>query len=411
MRHRGRAVTPPAEATPARPHGAARVFAEFLRLGLTSFGGPVAHIAYFRDRFVTRLGWLDEASFADLVALCQFLPGPASSQLGMAIGLGRAGIGGALAAFAGFTAPSALAMAGFGLFVLAAGPAGIDRGILAGLAIVALAVVAEAVRAMALSLAKGRLHAAIALIAAAAALALPSAPVQLAILVAAALAGWRLDPAAPPPATASARTPLSRRAGAGFLAVFFGLLIVLPLLAASTHSPVAAMIAAFYRSGALVFGGGHVVLPLLEGAVVAPGLVPDAAFVAGYGVVQAMPGPLFSFAAFLGVVAGIPDPAAGALIATLALFAPALLLVLGTLPFWLQLRAVPACRKALAGVNAAVVGLLGAALYDPVFLTAVHAPRDLAAAVLCYAALTAGRVPAWILVPIAALGGHLLLGR
>jgi chromate transporter len=263
---------------------------------------------------------------------------------------------------------------------------------------------------MAVNLARGRLHASIALLAAAVALALPSAGTQIAILLAAGLAGWWLDPAVPPPPGPAERSPISRRFGAALLVAFFVLLVGLPLIATSAPTPLATLVSAFYRSGALVFGGGHVVLPLLQNAVVTPGLVPDAAFVAGYGAAQAMPGPLFSFAAFLGAVAGIPNTLAGALIATLALFAPALLLVTGALPFWLQLKTIAPCRKALAGGNAAVVGLLGAALYDPVFRTAVHSGTDLAAAVLCYALITAGRVPAWIVVPLAGLGGFLFLG-
>ncbi|MCX5514163.1 chromate transporter [Kaistia algarum] len=408
-RHRSGPVSGGESHSPAETLSPVRIFAEFLRLGLTSFGGPIAHIGYFRERFVARLRWLDEAGFADLVALCQFLPGPASSQLGMAIGLQRGGLAGALAAFVGFTLPSALLMTGIGLAVVAAGPSGIDHSVLAGLAIVALAVVAEAVRGMAMSLARGRLHGAIALLAAAIALAWPSAGTQIAILLGAGLAGWWFDPAVPPPPGPAERSPVSHRLGALFLAVFFLLLVGLPLVAAITSSPLAGLVSALYRSGALVFGGGHVVLPLLQNAVVAPGLVSDAAFVAGYGAAQAMPGPLFSLAAFLGTVAGMPSPLAGALIATLALFAPSWLLVVGVLPFWLNLKTIAPCRKALAGVNAAVVGLLGAALYDPVFRTAIHGGVDLAAAVLCYALLTAGRVPAWVVVPLAAIGGYFLL--
>lgn len=398
----------PGAAGPAGAVTPGRIFLEFLRLGLTAFGGPVAHIGYFRERFVARLKWLDEPAFADLVALCHFLPGPASSQLGMAIGLSRGGFAGALAAFIGFTAPSALAMTLIGLAVAASGSAGIDRGVIGALAIVALAVVAEAVRGMAVSLASGRLHGGIALAAAALALAVPLGAVQILILLLGGLAGWRLDPATPPPVRQGASVPVSRRTGAVLIALFFLLLAGLPLAAHLVPTPALVLADAFYRAGALVFGGGHVVLPMLQSAVVDKGLVPDAAFVAGYGAVQAMPGPLFSLAAFLGTVAAVPGPISGALLATLAIFLPAFLLVTGVLPFWLRLRSNAACRKALAGVNAAVVGLLGAALYDPVFVTAVHNGRDLAAAVLCYALITAGRVPVFIVVPLAALAGYLL---
>jgi chromate transporter len=386
---------------------AGRVFREFLRLGLTSFGGPVAHIGYFRERFVKRLGWLEEASFADLVALCQFLPGPASSQVGMAIGLEKAGLAGAAAAFVGFTLPSAVIMA---LLALGLGSTGglIDAGVLSGLAIVAVAVVAEAVRGMALSLATGRLLGSVALAAMALALLLPGSLVQIAILLAGGLVGYRF---ARPPGRSADLAPgeaVSRRVGVVALALFVVLLIGLPILAATTHSESVSLASGLYRAGALVFGGGHVVLPLLEDSVVASGLVPEQAFVAGYGAAQAMPGPLFSLSAYLGVAAGVPTPLIGGALAVLALFAPAILLVVGVLPFWRQLQRVEAVRRALAGVNAAVVGLLAAALYDPVFLTAIHGARDLAFAVLCYALLVFARLPAWSVVLLAAGTGWVI---
>ena len=386
------------------------VFLEFLRLGLTSFGGPVAHIGYFRERFVHRLAWLDEMSFADLVALCQFLPGPASSQVGMAIGLEKAGLAGALAAFLGFTLPSAILMA---LLALGLGSAAgvLDAGVLSGLAIVAVAVVAEAVRGMAVSLASGRLLGAIAFAAMAAALTLSGSLAQIAILLAGGLVGYRFfRPAALPGLSVPAPVGLSRRLGIAALALFVLLLVGLPLLAASTHSPVIELASGLYRAGALVFGGGHVVLPLLKDAVVANGLVSDQAFVAGYGAAQAMPGPLFSLSAYLGVAAGVPGPIAGGALALIALFAPALLLVVGALPFWRQLRQIEPVRRALGGVNAAVVGLLAAALYDPVFTTAIHSGRDLALAVVCYALLALARLPAWSVVLFAAVGGWLIRG-
>ena len=381
---------------------------EFLRLGLTSFGGPVAHIGYFRERFVHRLGWLDETSFADLVALCQFLPGPASSQVGMAIGLEKAGLTGAVAAFLGFTLPSAILMA---LLALGLGSATglLDAGVLAGLAIVAVAVVAEAVRGMAVSLATGRLLGSIALAAMAAALTLSGSLAQIGILLAGGLAGYCFfAPAALSSQSEAEVAGLSRRLGITALALFVILLVGLPLLAGIMQSASLELASDLYRAGALVFGGGHVVLPLLQDAVVSTGLVSEQAFVAGYGAAQAVPGPLFSLSAYLGVAAGVPGPIAGGAIALIALFAPALLLVVGALPFWRQLRRVEPIRRALGGVNAAVVGLLAAALYDPVFTTAIHNARDLAFAVVCYALLALARLPAWSVVLFAALGGWLI---
>jgi chromate transporter len=383
----------------------ARIFAEFLRLGLTSFGGPVAHIGYFRAVFVGRLRWIDEADFADLLALCQFLPGPASSQLGMAIGLEKAGPAGALAAFAGFTLPSAILMAAFGLgYARLAG--GVPPGVLAGLSIVAVAVVADAVRSMAKTLASGRVTGAIALGAAAFCLALPGSPAQIAALLAGGLVGLatgRSDPIPEAPSALPERG--SRRAAVLPLTLFALLLVSLPIAAAQWPSPTLAFLSALYRSGALVFGGGHVVLPLLESAAVAPGFVPETAFLAGYGLAQAMPGPLFSVSAYLGAVAGLPGPLSGAGLATLALFAPGFLLIVGTMPFWRIVRRETWTRRALTGVNAAVVGILGAALYQPIFTTAIHGPRDLVLALIAFAMLTVGRVPAWAVVVLAGLAG------
>lgn len=387
-----------------RPVPIRRIFLEFLRLGLTSFGGPVAHIAYFRDRFVARLHWLDEAAFADLVALCQFLPGPASSQVGMGVGLEKGGVLGALAAFLGFTLPSAILMTALAIGVGAVG-GGIDAGLIAGLGIVAVAVVAEAVRGMAMSLATGRLRAAIAIGATALALAFPGGLAQIGLLIGGGLIGLAFDRSVAQAGSDTRRHGPSRWFGAVALGLFVLLLFGLPAIAAWTHWSWLELAAAFYRSGSLVFGGGHVVLPLLRDAVVTPGFVSDASFIAGYGAAQAVPGPLFSVSSYLGAVAAIPSPLAGAALATLALFAPAFLLIVGALPFWRSIRAILAVRRALAGINAAVVGLLGAALYDPVFVTAIHGPRDLAAALLCYGMLTAGRVPAWVVVPLAGLAG------
>ena len=389
----------PPRADAVVPVGIVAIFLAFLRLGLTSFGGPVAHIGYFREAFVRRLGWLDEARFADLLALSQFLPGPSSSQLGIGIGYTKRGLAGALAAFVGFTLPSALVMG-----LLGAGLASSELakpGVLAGLAIVAVAVVAEAVRGMATSLAATRNTALVAIIAAAIALAFPSAFTQIAIIAAAALLG-AFVPLQPIASGKEAVDSGSRHAGIAALALFVLLIAGLPLVALVTRDPLALFTAAFVKAGALVFGGGHVVLPLLERSVVAGGFVSGPSFIAGYGAAQAMPGPLFSIAAFLGAAAALPNAAVGALIATLALFAPGFLLMVGILPFWRELGAIAAVRRALVGVNAAVVGILAAALYDPVFLTAVHGPRDAALALLAFGAITVLRLPAWLVV-VAAL--------
>ncbi len=399
------ALGSPAMGAP-RP-GVGAIFLAFLRLGLTAFGGPVAHLGYFRAAFVERLGWMEEAGYADLVALCQILPGPTSSQVGMGIGYEMRGLPGALAAFAGFTLPSALLMAGLGL-VLASGTA-IDPGLLAGLAIVAVAVVAEAVRGMARSLATTARTGGVAILAAAIALAFPGALTQLALILAASFAGLVVPLAPLAPGRPHAGIG-SRRVAVAALLLFVVLLVGLPLAGAAIGSRVLIFADAFYRAGALVFGGGHVVLPLLERSVVAAGFVPGPSFIAGYGAAQAMPGPLFSIASFLGAVAGVPNPVGGAVTATLALFAPGFLLIVGVLPFWRRLGSFEPVRRALVGVNAAVVGLLGAALYDPVFVTAVHGPRDVALALVAWGLLTLGRVPAFAVVIIGALAG-LALGR
>ncbi|HWJ73420.1 MAG TPA: chromate efflux transporter [Kaistia sp.] len=385
-----------------RSPGVMAIFLAFLRLGLTAFGGPVAHLGYFRDAFVVRLGWIEEATYADLVALCQFLPGPTSSQVGMGIGYEKRGLPGAVAAFVGFTLPSGLIMAGLG--VALSGGAHLDPGLLGGLAIVAVAVVAEAVRGMAGSLAANRRTGAVAIATAALALLFPGGLTQLALILAAAGLGVFLPLADLSPSRLREAIG-SRRLAVGALAVFVLLFTGLPLIAGVTGSAVAALADAFYRAGALVFGGGHVVLPLLERSVVAAGFVPAETFVAGYGAAQAMPGPLFSIAAFLGAAAAVPNAIAGALIGTVALFAPGFLLIVGVLPFWRRIGGYQPVRRALTGVNAAVVGLLAAALYDPVFVTAVHRPRDVALALAAWGLLTLARLPAWSVVVLGALAG------
>ena len=386
-------ITP--DSTPG-PGSVAEVFGAFLRLGCTSFGGPVAHLGYFRTEFVQRRRWLDDGAYADLVALCQFLPGPASSQVGFALGLQRAGWGGALAAWLGFTMPSALLLIGLALGlaqgVATAGPAA--AGALHGLKLVAVAVVAQALWGMARSLCPDLPRAAIAAAAAALALALPSTPGALAGIALGALAGRTMLAAPTAPAARGGEPSLTRRTGALLLLLAGALLLLLPLAAAMSASPWLDAAAAFYRAGALVFGGGHVVLPLLHAEVVAPGGLSEALFMAGYGAAQAVPGPLFAFAAFLG--AAMPAPLGGwtgGLAMLLALFLPGLLLVAGALPFWHTLRERRDLRRAMAGAHAAVVGVLGAALLNPMIPGAIHAPADAALALAALAALLALRWP------------------
>jgi chromate transporter len=414
-----KAAAIPVEAADATPPDAVRgtpgeVFAAFLKLGLTSFGGPIAHLGHFRAELVTRRGWIDEAGYADLVALCQFLPGPASSQVGFALGLRRAGLAGALAAWTAFTMPSAAALAGYAAVAAAfAGSptlAPVGAGLIAGLKLVAVAVVAQAVWGMARGLAPDRTRAGIVL-AAVAIIVLVAGPAgPLAALATGALAGWRLcrDNAAPPQAAAG--VGIGRRGGAVALVVFAGLLVGLPLAAAATGGHAVAVAAAFYRAGALVFGGGHVVLPLLQAEVVGPGWIAPDGFLAGYGAAQAVPGPLFTVAAYLGAaMTPAPNGVAGAVLALAAVFLPGLLLVAGVLPFWDRLGAHPAIdrplRAAMRGANAAVVGVLAAALYDPVFTSAVHDPRDFAAALAGVLLLTVWRAPPWIVVVLLAATG------
>ncbi len=381
------------------------VFVAFLRLGLTSFGGPVAHLGYFRDTFVTRRGWLTERAYADLVGLCQFLPGPASSQVGMAIGLSRAGYAGMFAAWLGFTLPSALLMMLFALGVHATGMP-VAAGALHGLRIVSVAVIAQAVWGMARTLCPDARRVTLMAIASSIALLAPAAWLQVAVIVAAGIAGLVLLPQ--PERGAHDPLPLhvSHRAGVLWLALFAALIVVLPFAARAFHSNTLAVVDAFFRTGALVFGGGHVVLPLLQAAVVAPGWVGDSAFLAGYGVAQAVPGPLFTFAAFLGAsLRDAPNGWLGGTIALVSIFAPSFLLVAGTAPFWERLRRSTRMQAALAGVNAAVVGLLLAALYHPVWTDTIVSPGDFATALVAFVALVFWRVPPWaVVIASAALG-------
>ncbi|MCP5431842.1 MAG: chromate efflux transporter [Alphaproteobacteria bacterium] len=394
-----------AGATQERPKGsAAEVFAAFAKLGLTSFGGPIAHLGYFRDEFVTRRKWLDEAAYADLVALCQFLPGPASSQVGFALGLFRAGPLGAAAAWTAFTLPSAALLVAFAYGASAfAGPSG--SAALHGLKLVAVAVVAQAVIGMARTLCPDRARAGIALLAAILVSLAASALGQIAAILAGGIAGLALcRDGSTAPATAL-RFPVSRGAGAALLALALLLLAGLPLAASALALPGLAHFDAFYRAGALVFGGGHVVLPLLQAEVVPPGWVTEDAFLAGYGAAQAVPGPLFAFAAYLGAaMSAEPDRIAGAALCLVALFLPGLLVLAGALPFWNAFRAMPAAQAAMRGTNAAVVGILGAALYEPVFTSAVVDADDFAVALAGLFLLTAVKAPPWLVV-LALAGG------
>lgn len=389
----------------AGQRGVGEVFGAFLKLGLTSFGGPIAHLGYFHDELVTQRRWISEAGYADLVALCQFLPGPASSQVGFALGMMRAGPLGGLAAWAGFTLPSALLLMAFALGAAALdGP--LAQGVLHGLKLVAVAVVAQAVFGMAQSLTPDRVRAVIAVVAVFMVVLVGGAWGQLGAIGLGAVAGLVLCRNGAAVASGDA-FPGARRVGLRLLLVFALLLIGLPLVA--EWSPVLALADAFYRAGSLVFGGGHVVLPLLEAEVVGRGWVGPDAFLAGYGAAQAVPGPLFTFAAYLGAV-GTPmgGGVIAGLVALVAIFVPGLLLVAGALPFWNGLRAWPAAQAGLRGANAAVVGLLAAALYDPVFLTAVLSPLDFALALAGFVALVAWKAPPWsVVLALAVAGGFL----
>jgi chromate transporter len=387
------------------------VLRAFLRLGLTSFGGPVAHLGYFRTEFVERRRWLDEPAYADIVALCQFLPGPASSQVGISIGMLRAGLPGALFAWLGFTAPSAAAMVLFGYGVAEFGGMA-DSAWLHGLKIVAVAVVAQAVWGMARNLCPDRGRATIAVGAAMAVLAIPSPPGQIGAIAAGGLIGWRFLRDGPTTRReASFAVDLPRAWSVAALAIFLALLIGLPVLAAVVSSQTIALVDSFYRAGALVFGGGHVVLPLLQAEVVPPGWVTNDAFLAGYGAAQAVPGPLFTFVAYLGTVMGPkPHGLVGGLICLVAIFSPSFLLLIGALPYWETLRGRPAVQSVLRGVNAAVVGLLLAALYKPVWTGAILGPVDFAIGILAFLLLALWSVPPWLVVIFGAAAASIVAG-
>ncbi|MCF7542931.1 chromate efflux transporter [Pseudomonas sp. P2647] len=384
------------------------VFLVFLRLGLTSFGGPIAHLGYFREEFVARRQWLSERSYVDLVALCQFLPGPASSQVGIGLGLSRAGFSGAVAAWAGFTLPSAIILVLFAKGMSMWGSA-FPSGLLHGLKIVAVAVVAQAVWGMARNLCTDVPRVTIAALSACAALLWPNAMGQIAVIVCAAVVGLTLFTPAQGRAAESLPISISRKVGVISLVLFFSLLAGLPLLMEALPSQTLAMVHDFYRAGSLVFGGGHVVLPLLQTATVPNGWVANDTFLAGYGVAQAVPGPLFTFAAFLGASMNVqPSGWVGASVCLIALFAPSFLLVIGVLPFWEQLRHSVRTQAALAGINAGVVGLLLAALYNPVWTSAISKPQDFGLALIAFVALMFWKAPPWLVVSGSGLIGWVL---
>jgi len=384
------------------------VFGAFFKLGLTCFGGPIAHLGYFREEIVVRRRWLDDESYADLVGLCQFLPGPASSQVGFSLGLMRAGYPGGLAAWIGFTLPSALLLFGFAAAAdILTGPIG--TGLLHGLKLVAVAIVAQAVWGMSRTLCPDRQRAGVAVAAALLCLFGSSSLTQIAAIALGATTGWaacRTVPKTAIPARHIAM-PVSRGSGLVALGAFLVLLIGLPILGASSTG--AAFLDAFYRSGALVFGGGHVVLPLLRETFVVPGWVSDDVFLAGYGAAQAVPGPLFTVAAYLGAVAAPSSHAlVGAAVGLVGIFLPGILILLAALPFWEAMRKRESAQAMMRGVNAAVVGILAAALYTPVWTTSIKTPGDFGLALICFVLLTVWRAPPFVVVAIGAAGGIVL---
>ncbi|KMY45602.1 ChrA protein [Bacillus sp. FJAT-27916] len=370
------------------------------RLGFTSFGGPIAHLGYFHEEYVKRRKWLDEKGYAELVALCQFLPGPASSQVGIGIGIVRGGLLGGITSFIGFTLPSVIALILFALLL-----EGMDigeAGWIHGLKLVAVAVVAHAILGMAEKLTPDLKRKAIALIALIITLVWEMTFTQVAVIALGALAGYMLFKQEKEEDEAPFEIPLSRKVAAACLILFFGLLLLLPVLSEAFSIKWLAVFDSFYRSGALVFGGGHVVLPLLEQEVVPSGWVSEESFLAGYGAAQAVPGPLFTFAAYLGAVM---NGWAGGLLATAAIFLPAFLLIVGTLPFWAVIRQNPAMKGAFMGVNAAVVGILIAAFYQPIWTSTIKDAADFAAAAVLFSMLAYWKLPPWSVVVAGALLG------
>ncbi len=376
------------------------IFLTFLRLGCTSFGGPAAHLGYFQDEFVRRRGWISNETYADLLALCQFLPGPASTQLGISIGHLRGGYPGAFLAWLGFTLPSALVLIGFALSVKSFSHPALE-GALHGLKIVAVAVVAKAILAMGKKLCPDAPRIAMMVLSAVILLFWPDASAQFVVIGTGAALGCIFLPGGQS-GVARPESPGSRRIGFAWLLCFGGLLLFLPPLAQS--SVLAQNLEVFYRTGALVFGGGHVVLPLLEKSLV-PHQISQDLFLGGYGAAQAVPGPLFTLAAYLGAVS---SGFAGGVFCLMAIFLPSFLLIFGVMPFWQNLRGYPRVRQALSGVNASVVGLLVAAFYDPVFTGAISVPQDFALALMAFCALHFFRTPAWLTVLLCGAVGAFL---
>ena len=402
--------SPPLSTNANSDAGPWEVFLVFLRLGFTAFGGPIAHLGYFREEFVARRHWLTERAYADLVALCQFLPGPASSQVGISLGFLRAGYLGALAAWVGFTLPSVVVLILFALGISHGGDL-IPSGVLQGLKVVAVAVVAQAVWGMGRQLCTDAKRVTIMAIAACLVLLVPSAWGQVGVILLAALVGMIVFKPHPDAKHEPLPITIRRRVGLVWLSIFFGLLVGLTLLNAWSPSQWVAMVDVFYRTGSLVFGGGHVVLPLLQSEVVPPGWVSETAFLAGYGATQAVPGPMFTFAAFLGAsMQDAPNGWTGGLVAVVSIFLPSFFLVIGALPFWEQVRRHARTQAALHGINAAVVGLLLAALYQPVWTSAVHGPQDFGLALIALVALMFWKLPPWLVVIGCALVGWVMLG-
>ncbi|MFA5584544.1 MAG: chromate efflux transporter [Bacteriovoracaceae bacterium] len=379
----------------------------FLRLGLTSFGGPIAHLGYFRDEFVTKRKWISEHAYADLVALCQFLPGPASSQVGMGIGLSRGGVWGAILAWIGFTIPSAIVLIVFGLG-MAHFEVGEHQHWLHALKVVAVAVVAQAVLGMGKKLCPDKERITIAVIASVIVLFIHSAIVQILVLVVAGIIGayfLRTNTELPHEPLHKGR----RRVGAVFLTLFVAILVTLPILRSMYPDQTLKVFDSFYRSGALVFGGGHVVLPLLQAEVVPTGWVSNDLFMAGYGMANAVPGPLFTFSAYLGAVSSKePNAWIGAFISLIAVFLPSFLLIIGALPFWEKLRSLPRIRQSILGINAAVVGILLAALYHPVWTSAIFSAKDFALAAVGFLFLEFWKVPSWAVVLISVVASFMI---
>ena len=393
------------ESHPPRQGSFLEVLGVFTRLGLTSFGGPVAHLGYFRQEIVVRHKWVDETTYADLIALSQLLPGPASSQVAITLGITRAGLWGGLAAWLGFTLPSAIALTLFA-YATTLGQGFTHAGWIHGLLVVAVAVVAQAVWGMANRLCPDRPRATLALAAAIAILLWPVAITQIAILAVAGLLGWWLFRETQPVKPSSLNLAVPRRLSVGCWIVFFGLLLGLPLLRLFFHNQALALFDTFFRVGSLVFGGGHVVLPLLQSEVVPPGWVTNTQFITGYAVAQAVPGPLFTFSAYLGAIAKpAPNGWMGAAIALAAIYLPSFLLLIGILPFWDYLRSLGSFQGALRGINAAVVGILLAALYQPIWTSAIHAPIDFALSLLAFGLLVLWKWPPWLVVLLSALVG------